>query len=109
MSNTPHELHEEFPAEAEKIHALKVSNTHFARLADEYHEINRQVHRELASFMVEKPATITRSLKLMVISKSLERIADHATNIAEQVVYLLEAVDIRHSEKKAHESKDTAR
>lgn len=45
MSNTPHELHEEFPAEAEKIHALKVSNTHFARLADEYHEINRQVHR----------------------------------------------------------------
>lgn len=45
MSNTPHELHEEFPAEAEKIHALKVSNMHFARLADEYHEINRQVHR----------------------------------------------------------------
>jgi len=72
-------------------------------------DLNRQVHRELASFMVEKPATITRSLKLMVISKSLERIADHATNIAEQVVYLLEAVDIRHSEKKAHESKDTAR
>ncbi len=72
-------------------------------------DLNRQVHRELASFMVEKPATITRSLKLMVISKSLERIADHATNIAEQVVYLLEAVDIRHSEKKAHESKDSAR
>ena len=45
MSNTPHELHEEFPAEADKIHALKVSNTHFARLSDEYHEINRQVHR----------------------------------------------------------------
>jgi uncharacterized protein YdcH (DUF465 family) len=45
MSNTPHELHEEVPAEAEKIHALKVSNTHFARLADEYHELNRQVHR----------------------------------------------------------------
>jgi phosphate transport system protein len=72
-------------------------------------DLNRQVHRELASFMVEKPATITRSLKLMVISKSLERIADHATNIAEQVVYLLEAVDIRHSEKKTNESKDTAR
>lgn len=45
MSNTPHELHEEFPAEADKIHALKVSNTHFARLAEEYHELNRQVHR----------------------------------------------------------------
>ncbi len=45
MSNTPHELHEEFPAEAERIHALKVSDGHFARLADEYHEINREVHR----------------------------------------------------------------
>ena len=45
MSNTPHELHEEFPAEAAKIHALKVSNAHFARLAEEYHELNRQVHR----------------------------------------------------------------
>ncbi len=72
-------------------------------------DLNRQVHRELAGFMVESPATITRSLKLMVISKSLERIADHATNIAEQVVYLLEAVDIRHSDKKAHESQDSAR
>lgn len=45
MSNTPHELHDEFPAEAEKIHALKLSNAHFARLAEEYHELNRQVHR----------------------------------------------------------------
>ncbi|WP_347310378.1 YdcH family protein [Defluviimonas sp. SAOS-178_SWC] len=45
MSNTPHELHEEFPAEAEKIHALKISNAHFARLADEYHALNREVHR----------------------------------------------------------------
>ncbi len=45
MSNTPHELHEEFPAEAEKIHTLKVSNAHFARLAEQYHEINREVHR----------------------------------------------------------------
>ena len=45
MSNTPHELHEEFPEKAEKIHALKVANAHFARLADEYHHINREVHR----------------------------------------------------------------
>lgn len=45
MSNTPHELHEDFAAEAEKIHALKVSNPHFARLAEEYHAINRDVHR----------------------------------------------------------------
>jgi phosphate transport system protein len=58
--------------------------------------LNRQLHRELASFMVEQPATISRCLNLMIISKSLERIADHATNIAEEVVYLHEGQDIRH-------------
>jgi len=45
MSHTPHELHEEFPAAADKIHELKVSNAHFARLAEEYHALNRDVHR----------------------------------------------------------------
>lgn len=59
--------------------------------------LNRQLHRELSSYMVERPTTITRCLHLMVISKSLERIADHATNIAEEVVYLYEARDIRHT------------
>lgn len=59
--------------------------------------INRQLHRELVSYMIEKPATITRCLNLMVISKSIERIADHATNIAEEVVFLYEGRDIRHS------------
>ncbi|HVW19669.1 MAG TPA: phosphate signaling complex protein PhoU [Opitutaceae bacterium] len=63
----------------------------------EVDQLNRQLHRELSSFMVERPATISRCLHLMVISKSLERVADHATNIAEDVVYLYEAVDIRHS------------
>jgi phosphate transport system ATP-binding protein len=61
--------------------------------------INKQLHRELVSFMIEKPATITRCLNLMVISKSIERIADHATNIAEEVVYLYEGRDIRHTGK----------
>jgi phosphate transport system protein len=59
-------------------------------------QINKQLHRELVSYMIETPPTITRSLNLMVISKSLERIADHATNIAEEVVYLYEGRDIRH-------------
>lgn len=45
MTNTPHELHDEFPEAAEKIHALKVSNAHFARLAEQYHDLNRRVHR----------------------------------------------------------------
>jgi phosphate transport system protein len=60
-------------------------------------DLNRQLHRELSSYMVERPTTITRCLHLMVISKAIERIADHATNIAEEVVYLYEAKDIRHS------------
>jgi len=63
--------------------------------------LNRQLYRELSSFMVERPATISRCLNLMVISKSLERIADHATNVAEEVVYLYEAKDIRHTGKAA--------
>ncbi len=72
----------------------------------EVDNINRQLHRELSSFMVERPATISRCLNLMVISKCLERIADHATNIAEEVVYLYEAIDIRHSGQKGHEDKN---
>lgn len=58
--------------------------------------INKQLQRELTSFMVEKPSTISRCLHLITISKSLERIADHAKNVAEEVVFLLEAKDIRH-------------
>jgi phosphate transport system protein len=46
--------------------------------------------------MARAPDTISRCLNLMVISKSLERIGDHAKNVAEEVVYLCEAQDIRH-------------
>jgi len=45
MSHTPHDLHEEFPDLVAKISDLKQSDAHFARLAEEYHEINRAVHR----------------------------------------------------------------
>ncbi len=45
MSHVPHELHEEFPEQAARIHELKGSNAHFARLADRYHELNREIHR----------------------------------------------------------------
>jgi phosphate transport system protein len=62
----------------------------------EVDEINRQFYRELSSYMVENPSAISRCLNLMTVSKSLERVADHATNIAQEVVYLCEARDIRH-------------
>jgi phosphate transport system protein len=58
--------------------------------------INKQLHRELTSYMVEDPKTITRSLNLMTIAKAIERVADHATNIAEEVFYLYKGEDIRH-------------
>jgi uncharacterized protein YdcH (DUF465 family) len=45
MSHTPHELADDFPEKAEVIHALKEKDAHFARLAEEYHRINRAVHR----------------------------------------------------------------
>ena len=45
MSHTPHELAADFPEHAEKIHTLKQEDAHFARLADEYHELNRAIHR----------------------------------------------------------------
>lgn len=45
MSNTPHELHEEFPAKAEAISALRAKDEHFRKLSDSYHEVNRTLHR----------------------------------------------------------------
>lgn len=59
-------------------------------------DIYKQLARELTSYMIEDPKTITRSLNLLTVAKCLERVADHATNIAEEVFYLFKAEDIRH-------------
>jgi len=59
--------------------------------------LTEQLFRELLSFMIENPQTITRGIRLMFIAKYLERIADHATNTAELVVYMVEAKIIRHT------------
>ena len=59
--------------------------------------LNKQVHALLAQHMMENPDTISRCLHWIVAAKSLERIGDHAKNIAEEVVYLYEAQDIRHT------------
>ena len=59
--------------------------------------MNKDIHRQLADQMIASPDTITRCLNLMVVAKSLERIADHAKNVAEEVVFLCEAQDIRHT------------
>ncbi|MFZ3064032.1 MAG: phosphate signaling complex protein PhoU [Nitrospirota bacterium] len=63
---------------------------------DEVDNLNVQIFRELLTFMVEDSHTISRAVRISYISKYLERIADHATNIAEMVVYLVEGKIIRH-------------
>lgn len=60
-------------------------------------ELMEQIFRELLSFMIEDPHTISRAIRLSFIAKYIERVADHATNIAELVVYLVEGKIIRHT------------
>ena len=59
--------------------------------------LKEQVFRELLTFMMEDARTIPRAIRLILISRFLERVADHATNIAEMVVYLVEGKMVRHT------------
>ena len=63
---------------------------------DSIDSLNNQLFRELLSFMAENPSTVTRAARLLFVSKYLERIADHATNIAEMVVFMVKGTSIRH-------------
>jgi phosphate transport system protein len=67
---------------------------------DEVDLLNYQVYRELLSYMAEDPHTIVSATRLLFISKYLERIADHATNIAEMVTFMVKGKMIRHVETK---------
>lgn len=60
-------------------------------------DLMHQLFRELLSFMLEDPRTTSRSIRLTFVAKYLERIADHATNVAELVVYMVEGKIIRHT------------
>ena len=59
--------------------------------------LTEQLFRELLSFMIENPKTISRAIRLSFIAKYIERLADHATNVAELVVYMVEGKIIRHT------------
>ena len=59
-------------------------------------DLNSQIFRETVSYMIEDPHTINRAMKVGFVSKYLERIADHATNIAEMVVFMVKGKSIRH-------------
>jgi phosphate transport system protein len=63
---------------------------------EEVDELNRQIFRETITYMISEPQTINRAMKIGSVSKYLERIADHATNIAEMVVFMVKGKSIRH-------------
>ncbi len=64
-------------------------------------DVCEQMLRELLTYMLEDQATITRSLRLIFVARNLERVGDHAANIAEMVIFLVEAEDIRHPHAKS--------
>jgi phosphate transport system protein len=66
------------------------------RRDDEVDSLYMQIFRELLTYMIEDPKSISRAIDLILVARFVERIADQATNIAEEVVYLVEARPIRH-------------
>ncbi len=68
---------------------------------DEVDSLKDQIFRELLTYMLANPSTITRAIDHILISRNLERIADHATNIAEDVIFMAEGKDIRHHAEEA--------
>ena len=73
---------------------------------DQVDALNDQVFRELLTYMMADPKTITRAVHLIIVSRCLERIADHTTNIAEGVIFMVKALVIKHhADAKAEETK----
>lgn len=79
MSHTPHELTEEFPNSGDRIHALKATDQHFLRLTEEYHQINRQVHRaetnvepmeELAEVQLRKKRALLKDQIAAILARA---------------------------------------
>jgi phosphate transport system protein len=63
---------------------------------DEVDAFKNQIFRELLTYMMSDPGTIPRALALILISRNLERVGDHATNVAEEVIYAVQGRDVRH-------------
>jgi phosphate transport system protein len=85
----------------ESLDAFVARDTTLARrvrAADEAVDaINHQIFRELLTYMMSDPTTIPRAIRLILVARFLERVADHATNIAEMVVFLVESRMVRHT------------
>jgi phosphate transport system protein len=63
---------------------------------DEVDKLNVQIFRELLTYMLQDPSSVQRAVDLILVAKNLERIADHSTNIAEDVIYIVEARVVKH-------------
>ena len=85
----------------ESLDAFVARDTALARAVcagdDAVDALKEQIFRELLTFMMSDPRTIPRALRLILISRFMERVADHATNIAEMVVYMVEGKMVRHT------------
>ena len=85
----------------ESLDAFVARDTQLARKVcaedAEVDALKEQLFRELLTFMMEDPKTIPRAIRLILISRFMERVADHATNIAEMVIYLVDAKMVRHT------------
>jgi phosphate transport system protein len=75
--------------DAELAHRVLVSD-------DAVDDLRDSIYKELVGFMRKDPSTISRALDLIFVARNLERVADHATNIAEEVLFLIQGVDVRH-------------
>jgi phosphate transport system protein len=84
----------------DSLDAFVRKDTELAKLVllkdDEVDDLKDQIFRELLTYMVSDSTTIPRALELILISRHLERIADHATNIAEDVIFMVKGKEIRH-------------
>jgi len=84
----------------ESVQALLGTDTALAQAVilgdDEVDGLKEQVLRELLTYMIADPRAIERAIALILISRHLERIADHATNIAQNIIYMVEGRDVRH-------------
>ncbi len=69
---------------------------------DAVDQLRDDVYRELVTYMQKDPSTVRQCLDLVFVARNLERVADHATNIAEDVVFLVEGVDVRHHSETRH-------
>jgi phosphate transport system protein len=90
----------------DSLNALVRGNVELARSVlvrdDQVDGLRDQILRELLSYMMGDSAVVFQAFELILVAKNLERVADHSTNIAEDVIYIVAGHDVRHSGVERH-------